>query len=65
MITLEDIKQLKPCPICGNSGPTFYHYAGAYRVTCGRYNCDLKYCIIAPSKEAAISAWNDSNYKED
>lgn len=58
-ITLEDHKRLTPCPVCGNTGPSFYCNGGVYHIMCGKYCCDLIYSILALDKEEAIKAWND------
>ena len=58
MITPEDFKKLKPCPKCGNTGPSFYCNNGIYHLHCGRYNCDLAFMIMAANKESAIQEWN-------
>lgn len=58
-ITLEDHKRLKSCPVCGNTGPSFYCNGGVYQIICGRYHCDLIYSVSALDKETAIETWNN------
>lgn len=60
-VSMNDLKKLKPCPYCGNTGPTMYKgFNGLYYVLCGRYHCDQKFLECYTSKEECIKKWNEN-----
>lgn len=60
-ICMNDLKKLKPCPYCGNTGPTMYKgFNGLYYILCGRYHCDQKFYECYTSKEECIKKWNEN-----
>ena len=58
---MNDLKKLKPCPYCGNTGPMLYKQNnGLCYVHCGRYLCDGKFIYIGSTKEECIEKWNEN-----
>lgn len=58
---MNDLKKLKPCPYCGNTGPMFYKQNnGMFYVHCGRYWCDSKFTFCASIKDECIKKWNEN-----
>ena len=58
---MSDVKKLKPCPYCGNTGPILYKQNdGLFYVHCGRYLCDTKFKVCFTSKEECIKKWNEN-----
>ena len=60
-VSMNDLKKLKPCPYCGNTGPMLYKQNnGLFYVHCGRYLCDTTFEVYFTSKEECIKAWNEN-----
>ena len=69
--------EVKPCPYCGNTGPTLRHLtksekrmvriiasdARNFIISCGRYHCDCKYAFIGSTKKSCIERWNEEAEK--
>lgn len=55
------MKDLKPCPYCGNTGPMLYQQNnGLFYVHCGRYLCDTKFKEYSTNKDECIKKWNEN-----
>lgn len=65
LLNKEAMKELKPCPRCGNKSPLLSSWGDQFIVQCGMYTCDLEFCYVAPTREGCIEAWNKLNKEAD
>ena len=56
-MTIDGI-EVKPCPYCGNTGPSLYHFGHGFIIHCGRYFCDQRYSYIGATEKDCVIAWN-------
>ena len=62
----KKLKQLKPCPFCGNSNVGIMHFAGkAFKGVCMSANCINSFLSFTgrfyATENEAIEAWNSES----
>ena len=64
---MSRLKEIKPCPYCGNPDPQIMHpaYSGGYMIYCGVWACNMPFTIIGDTLEEAINDWNNFEVKND